>query len=347
MKYVAIIITLLSLSVQSGAASKAHPTELDSGLVNPGYHEKPIWFKDSFLDIREDVEEALEQDKRIILYFYQDGCPYCAKLLNDNFGNREISEKTQKHFDVIAINMWGDREVTDFSGKALTEKQFASELRVQYTPTLLMLNEQGKVLLRINGYFAPHKFNVALDYVSQKREGTIAFRDYYRQASPTKASGKLNKIGETLPHPLNLAKNRKKSHRPLLVLFEQHECADCDVLHKDVLQRPALGHAMTNIDIAQVDMWSKELMTTPDGRQISIRDWANELNVKYAPSLVFFDKVGNEAFRTEAFLKTFHVHGAIDYVVSGGYDWQPNFQRYLQHRTEALRARGFEVDLMN
>jgi hypothetical protein len=51
-------------------------------------------------------------------------------------------------------------------------------------------------------------------------------------------------------------------------------------------------------------------------------------------------------FRTGAYLKTFHVHGAMDYVATGAYQYQPNFQRFLQHRTDALHARGFEVDLM-
>ncbi len=82
-------------------------------MVNPGYEEKPDWFKLSFLDLREDVREASAAGKRVLLYFYQDGCPYCAKLLRDNFGQREIAEKTRSHFDVIAINMWGGREVTN------------------------------------------------------------------------------------------------------------------------------------------------------------------------------------------------------------------------------------------
>ena len=73
---------------------------------------KPPWFKDSFLDIREDLEEATTVGKRLILCFYQDGCRYCTRLLKNNFGNREIAQKTQQHFEVIAINMWGDREVT-------------------------------------------------------------------------------------------------------------------------------------------------------------------------------------------------------------------------------------------
>ena len=89
----------------------------------------------------------------MVPYFYQDGCPYCAKLLNDNVGNRKTADKTQWSFDVIAINMWGDREVIDLSGETTTEKAFAAALRVQYTPVLLFLKEQGRMVNRINGYF--------------------------------------------------------------------------------------------------------------------------------------------------------------------------------------------------
>ena len=57
-------------------------------------------------------------------------------------------------------------------------------------------------------------------------------------------------------------------------------------------------------------------------------------------------RAGKEVFRTEAYLKTFHLHGAMDYVITGAYRHQPNFQRFLQRRNEELQARGFPVDLM-
>jgi thioredoxin-related protein len=131
---VLLIISLWSATVNA-AQPAAHEAQLKDGMVNPGYQDKPAWFKASFLDIREDIVEATADGKRLLLYFYQDGCPYCAKLSNDNFGNRAIAEKTQQSFEVIAINMWGDREVTDVQGSSTTEKGFAATLRVQYTPT--------------------------------------------------------------------------------------------------------------------------------------------------------------------------------------------------------------------
>jgi thioredoxin-related protein len=338
----------MAIMASSVAASQPGPREaaLGEGMINPGYHDKPEWFKASFLDIREDIAEAASAGKRVMLYFYQDGCPYCAKLLNDNFGNRAITDKARQTFDVIAINMWGDRDVTDLSGQGATEKAFASALRVQYTPTLLFMDEQGKVILRINGYFAPHKFDVALDFVAGRHEKQGVFRDFYAARSPVAANFALNRLGGTLSQPLRLDR-RGDSGRPLLVLFEQGSCAVCDELHQDILPREAVAAALTNLDVAQVNLWSGEKLWTPDGREMPARDWAHELGIQYAPSLVFFDRQGTEVFRSEAYLRSFHIHGAIDYVVSGAYRWQPSFQRFLQHRTEVLEERGIRVNLMD
>lgn len=349
MKYaLALALLLFSSFVWAEEPPAASPASLAPGMVHPGYEEKPAWFKESFLDIRDDLKEASTAGKRLILYFYQDGCPYCAKLLKEDFGKQAIADKTQQHFDVIAINMWGDRDVTDLDGKAATEKGFAAALKVQYTPTLLFLDETGKVALRVNGYYAPDKFELALDYVAGKHEREGGFREYYASlpASKKTAQTEPRVIADSLPSPLKLKDGRQDSGRPLLVIFEQAECDACDELHRDILTRPEVGYALSNLDVAVADINSGDKLQTPDGKDMPASEWAKALEIKYTPSLVFFDTDGKEVFRTEAYLKTYHLHGAMDYVISGAYRWQPEFQRFLQHRTETLRARGFAVNLM-
>lgn len=351
MKSILSFALLFLTSIAWAEEPAGTPASLAPGMVHPGYEEKPAWFKESFLDIREDVKESTEANKRVILYFYQDGCPYCSKLLKDNFAKQTIADKTQEHFDVIAINMWGDRSVTDFAGKEGTEKSFAAALKVQYTPTLLFLNEDGKVVLRVNGYYAPDKFELALDFAAGKHDKEGSFKDYYAKL---KTDGKITKtattgrsIADSLPVPLKLKDDRKDSGRPLLVIFEQTDCDACDELHKDILTRKEVGYALSNLDIAVIDVNTDSSLQTPDGRDQKITDWVKSLEIKYTPSLVFFDTDGGEVFRTEAYLKTFHLHGAMDYVISGAYQWQPEFQRFLQHRTETMRTRGFKIDLMD
>ena len=60
--------------------------------------EPPAWFTESLLDLREDVAEAAAQGKRVMLYFGQDGCPYCKRLMDVNFRDAAIAAKTQQHF---------------------------------------------------------------------------------------------------------------------------------------------------------------------------------------------------------------------------------------------------------
>ena len=51
----------------------------------------PAWFKESFLDLEEDLQESLDKGKKgLIVYFGQKRCPYCKMLLDVNFGQDEI-----------------------------------------------------------------------------------------------------------------------------------------------------------------------------------------------------------------------------------------------------------------
>ena len=317
---------------------------LEEGMVNPGYAEKPHWFANSFLDIREDVTEAATTGKRVLLYFYQDGCPYCKKLLDTNFSLKTTETKTREHFEVVAINLWGDREVTGFDGVLTTEKQFAAQLRVMFTPTLLFLDEQGGVVLRANGYYPPHKFDAALDYASTHSGRDPVFREYLAKTAPAPASGVLHHDATYLPPGSSL--QASTPGKPLLVLFEQKDCAPCDELHLDILKRPASRELLGRFDVVLLDMWSKQMLTRPDGKTTSVAQWAQDLNIQYAPSAVFFDTEGKEVFRTEAYLKAFHVQSSMDYAASGAYREQPSFQRYIAARAEALEAQGIHVDLM-
>ena len=338
-----VILSVCLLAVTQRCRAGQEQQVLSPGMVNPGYAEKPAWFANSFLDIREDVSEAAAAGKRVILYFYQDGCPYCQKLLDTNFALRETEKKTRTRFEVIAINMWGDREVTGFDAEVTTEKAFAKSLRVMFTPTLLFLDESGRVILRVNGYYPPHKFNAALDYASQHHGKDPTFREYYASVAPAAASGRLHNDPSFLPADAAL---HDRDGRALLVLFEQKDCAPCDELHLDILQRPESREQLQRVDVVLLDMWSKAPVLRPDGKTSSVARWARDLDILYAPSLVFFDDQGVEVFRTEAYLKAFHTQSAIDYVASGAYLKQPSFQRFISARADALEARGIHVDLM-
>jgi len=125
--------------------------------------EVPQWFTPSFLDIREDVAEAARESKRLMVYFHQDGCPYCKQLVTVTFRDPKIVEKARRHFNAVDINIFGGREVTWTDGRKMSEKQFAALMKIRYTPTLLFFDEKGGVAARIDGYLPPERFIAALD----------------------------------------------------------------------------------------------------------------------------------------------------------------------------------------
>jgi thioredoxin-related protein len=338
-----IYLFLFSILASIPALAADAPATLAPGMVNPGWHEPPAWFKESFLDIREDVAEAATSGRRLMLYFHQDGCPYCAKLLRENFSDRAIADKTRKHFDVIAINLWGDREVTDLAGKATTEKAFAKSLRVQFTPTLLMLDEKGGTALRLNGYVPPHQFHAALDYAGGRLEKKQSFTDYLLLREPAPASGKLHEAPWLMKAPLDLS---KRDGKPTLVIFEQKVCAGCDEMHAEGFPRPEVAELLKRFRAARVDIASGEALKTPAGNSLTMRDWARKLKIIYTPSFVFLDAGGREVFRVEGYLRPFHLASSLDYVASGAYKKQPEFQRFIEARAAARRAQGEKIELM-
>ena len=329
------IWALLGLAGTGAAADKAE-------LRGVGQFEIPSWFKNSFLDLHEDVTEAAAGGKRLLVYFGQEGCPYCAQLFNTNFSQAHIVGYTRKHFDALAFDIWGNREVTDFSGNRMPEKELAAKLKVRFTPTILFFNEKGETVLRINGYYPPHQFMAALQYVAEKQEGRMAFREYLaKQVSPP-AEGTLHTEPFFAKPPYDLSKSA--GGKPVAVFFEQKDCAGCDVLHSEILSQPATLEQLERFYVIQLDRWGDTPVVTPAGNKMRAKRWADELNVAYVPTAVLFDD-GIEVIRIEAFLKGFHVQSVLDYVASGTYKTQPELQRFIRERADHLRESGKAVDL--
>ncbi len=335
----AIAVLWVLFACGAGLASEAKLGKYYGAIPS----EKPDWFKESFLDFEEDVAEATAAGRRVMLYFHQEGCPYCAKLIEENFTDPAIKAYIIEHFDGISLNMWGDREVVSVGGRDFTEKTFAAALRVQYTPTLIFLDENGKVVLRLNGYYPPADFRAALDYVAQKLEQRLTFAQY-------RLNSLADRRGDLIDEDFYLAerdlqKLLAETERPLAVYFESPDCAECAVMHRRILTDNATRKLVRQASNIQLDVGSNETLITPDGKTTSAVEWARELGIAYTPSLVFFDSAGNEVMRIDAFLKTFHFQSVYAYVLEKAYLEQPQFQRYISARAELIRESGYDTDI--
>jgi thioredoxin-related protein len=172
----------------------------------------------------------------------------------------------------------------------------------------------------------------------------MAFAEFLQAAPREAASERLHEEPFFMRPPHDLRRGRGGA-KPLAVLFETRSCAACDELHREGFRRPEVLAQLARFDVARFALDSPDGLTTPGGAKLRASDWARELKIVYAPSIVFFDARGREVFRIEAYLRPFHLSGSFEYVASGAYAREPSFQRYLQERAKRMQARGEEVDL--
>ncbi|MCU7906820.1 MAG: thioredoxin fold domain-containing protein [Candidatus Thiodiazotropha sp. (ex Epidulcina cf. delphinae)] len=291
----------------------------------------PDWFKKSFLELPSDLQEALDKNKRgIIVYFGQKRCAYCKMLLDVNFGLSDIATYTRRHFDIIPIDIWSTEEVTTLDGDVLTQRDYSLREKTNFTPSLIFYDEQGKEAMRLHGYYPPYQFRAALEYVADGHYRNESFPDYLARGDSGTAfePGDLNEEDFFIPPPHNLDRSRFPGQRPLVVYFEQGNCHACDVLHGQPLRDPAINKLLRAFDNVQLDIRDQTPVITPSGEKSNARQWARDLGLFYAPSLIFFDEQGSEVIRVDSVVRFYRLRKVINYITSRGYLTEPNYQRW-------------------
>lgn len=192
-------VFVLTLAQPAQAAGEG-PSLPSVEVGEDGLHVQP-WFHESFLDLREDLADAQAAGKRLMIVWEQRGCPYCKRMHEVNLRIPRINETMQRDFMVIRMNLWGDREVTDFDGEVLKEKDLAERWGVLFTPTIQFFPESpaevaGKTgkqaeVVRIPGYFKPFHFYFLLRYA--KTNGYEAQPNFQRWLGDV--GGKLDAAG--------------------------------------------------------------------------------------------------------------------------------------------------------
>jgi thioredoxin-related protein len=306
-------------------------TPRDIGLV------VPEWFTVSFLDLREDLELAVERGKMgIALYFGLEDCTYCERMLHENLAEPDIRQYLSDHFDVIALDVDGSREVATLEGEIMPERVFAAKRRLNFTPGFTFIDADGNEIFRIRGYYPPYRFRAALEYVIDRHDREGSFREYLERADPP-PKFELEDINEREffakpPHMLD--RSQVPAERPLVVFFERRSCHACDVLHSEPLSDPAVIERVQRFDAVQLDLDAETPLVTPDGQRTTAREWGQHLEIHWAPSVLFFDERGQEILRIEAVVGLHRLSTTMDYVLTRAYEEFPTYRRYRAGNVE-------------
>lgn len=158
-------------------------------LNDDGLYTKP-WFLQSFLDLNDDLKEAADKGKRLAVMWELKGCPYCKKMHEINLADPAIESFIKDKFELLQLNLIGAREVTDFDGQRLPEKEFARKYGVRGTPTFQFFPEradglaqkapQAREVARWQGYMEPKPFAAMFRFVADKAYEKTSLIDYLK-----------------------------------------------------------------------------------------------------------------------------------------------------------------------
>lgn len=327
----------LLVNMSMYASAQAQPIGKITGGAT---YEIPNWFTDSFLDIAEDVEEATDDNKSVLLYFHLDNCPYCKAMIEQNFKSGENLAFIKKHFSVIAVNIKGDRDITLSADETLLEKELSDTLKVQYTPTLIFMGEDGKPVFRINGYRTPKAFKRVLQYVATKAYQHSSLSDYIESQKTTTDYALIDYAG------LQVATYFQGLTRPVAILFEDKDCVECKNFHQKLLSRADVSSQLDRYLFVRFDAYSDRKIIDFDGKMTSPRQMVKQYDLNYRPGILLFNE-GKNITKIDGQLYSFHFNTVLRYVSGQHYKDYPKFGDYLKAYQLELINQGIGIKIVD
>ncbi len=106
-------------------------------------------------------------DKPLLVFFEQHDCHACDVLHSDPIQYPK-TQKLLTYFDSVQVDINSNTPILTPDGKKLTAKQWASQLKLFYTPTIIAFDESGKEIMRIDSVAHVYRLNSLLEFIASK-----------------------------------------------------------------------------------------------------------------------------------------------------------------------------------
>ncbi|MBF0290989.1 MAG: thioredoxin fold domain-containing protein [Nitrospinae bacterium] len=147
------------------------------------------FFAPSFNNMGEELALARDAKKLLVIMYEQEGCPFCWKMRRDVLSRKEVQDYYKERFHAIPMDIRGALDTVDFTGKAMTQKDFSIQQNVRLTPVFIYYDETGKELHRLIGFYDREEFLLAGDFVLSGAYKTEDFFLWLKKKKAGKAVG--------------------------------------------------------------------------------------------------------------------------------------------------------------
>ena len=148
------------------------------------------FFMPSLGDLRAEAAEARTAGKQAIFVMYvRDDCIYCERMKRNILSLEAVQEYYREHFAVLAVDLRGAVPIVDFTGAATTEKGFAAEQGVKFTPVIVFYDLDGKPIARYRGEIRDaREFMLLGRFVATGAYRNQSFAEYKQSSGSRKGS---------------------------------------------------------------------------------------------------------------------------------------------------------------
>ncbi len=123
------------------------------------------------------IAKAQSQKKMVMLAFHAEHCPYCRKMELEVYSKPEIQQLITDYFVPAKLDM-EQNETFFYKGVAMTTERLAAIFKVEGTPTLTFLNDEGDMVAYQPGFIRPELFKKLMEYVGTGMYATMSFSEF-------------------------------------------------------------------------------------------------------------------------------------------------------------------------
>jgi thioredoxin-related protein len=142
------------------------------------------FFTPTLGDLQAELGDAKRAGKQAAFVMYmRDDCPYCERMKQNILSRPDVQAWYRQRFAVLAVDIKGAVPISDFGGRATTEKDFAHAQGVKYTPVIMFYDLNGKPLTRVDGEIRTRdEFLLLGEFVASGAYARMKFADYKQAA---------------------------------------------------------------------------------------------------------------------------------------------------------------------
>lgn len=253
---------------------------------------REFFFTQSFGDLPEELAEAREAGKLgLLLFFEQEGCPYCERMMQTILNQPEVQDWYRERFVSITVDINGDVEITDIDGITLPSKVFAGHRRVKTTPTISFIDLSGaEVYRRVAMVSGTREFMMMGQYIAEGRYTDTTWKEYAGEHPNVVNSATVQQVVDLRLEAAAAAAEGVS----LLLAVTREGCRYCAQLRReflapmirsgDYIQKVRIREMMMEPDVAIID-FSGQVTTTA---KIAAR-----YDVSITPTVLLLDSAGN------------------------------------------------------